>query len=355
MSGVGEVLETARRSRGMTQAELADLAGITQAALSRYENGLREPEDSHLEAIASALGVTPKLLRRGDRMTGGIAVAAHMRRRATAKVSVWRSLEARLNMLRLQTLALRSEVGLESDLQVPSFDPEIDGPERAAASLRLQWHMPVGPVRSVSAWMEAAGILIFEEDFGAAARVDGLSQWAGDYAVVLLNSNAPPDRRRLTLAHELGHLVLHSQFIDEGAEDQANRFAAELLMPGDQIRPMLRGRLTLARFVELKRYWGTSIASLVERAYHLGALTPAERTALYKQIGYRQWRIHEPASDEVPVERPRLAQHIADSLIAKGLDPDEVAEIAGYRSARENVAFRPSAGPEPGRRFTVVN
>lgn len=355
MSGVGEVLETARRARGMTQAELADLAGITQAALSRYENGLREPEESHLEAIAAALGITPKLLLRGDRMTGGIAVAAHMRRRASAKVTVWRSLEARLNMLRLQTLLLRGEVGLASDLQVPSFDPAIDSPEHAAASLRLQWRMPVGPIRSISAWMEAAGILIFEEDFGAAARVDGLSQWAGEYAVVLLNSNAPPDRKRLTLAHELGHLVLHSQFIDEHAEEQANLFAAELLMPADEIRPMLRGRLNLARFVELKRYWGTSIAALIERAFSLGLLTAADRTSLYKQIAYRQWRIHEPVSDEVPIERPQLAQHIADSLIAKGLSHDEVAEMAGYRSARDNTAFRPSVPLEQARRFTIVN
>lgn len=338
----------------MTQAELANRAGIKQATLSRYENGLREPDDEQLAIIAEALGVTPRLLLRGDRMTGGIAVAAHMRRRATAKVSVWRALEARLNMLRLFSLEMRSAVGLEPQLSIPSFDPVAETPEAAAQALRLSWRMPVGPIRSLSAWMEAAGVLIFEDEFGAAARVDGLSQWADGYAVVLLNATAPPDRKRLTLAHELGHLVLHSEHIDGDAEDQANAFAAELLMPAREIKPMLRGRLTLSAFVELKRYWGISIAAIIERAFHLNMLSADERTSLYKQLSHRQWRIHEPASEDVPVERPRLSGHIADALHAQGLDADEIARIAGFSSASENFAFRPTIGAEPARKFTVV-
>ncbi|UNX55202.1 ImmA/IrrE family metallo-endopeptidase [Georgenia sp. TF02-10] len=338
----------------MTQEELAEAAQVTQAALSRYEHDLRAPEPDVLEQLARALGVTPELLQHGDRMRGGIAVTAHMRRRATAKVSVWRSLEARLNMLRLHTKALRSEVGLRAELQVPAFDPAIDEPQDAARMVRLQWHMPVGPVHSLAAWMEAAGILIFEEDFGSAARVDGLSQWSDDYAVVMLNSAAPPDRKRLTLAHELGHLVLHSQYTDGDLEGHANAFAAELLMPAEEIKPMLRSRLTLARFVELKRYWGTSIAALIERAYQLGVLSSAERASLYKQMNNRRWRIHEPASDEVPIEAPRLVQHVADQLAAKGLDDDEIARLAGFSSPEENQLFVPRRPDSPWRHLTSV-
>ncbi|MCQ3814749.1 MAG: helix-turn-helix domain-containing protein [Acidimicrobiia bacterium] len=36
-------IATARRAKGLTQSELADHLGITQAALSRYENDLRQP------------------------------------------------------------------------------------------------------------------------------------------------------------------------------------------------------------------------------------------------------------------------------------------------------------------------
>ena len=342
MSGIGEVLATARRARGMTQEELAEAAAVTQAALSRYEHGLREPDSEVLQRLARSLGVTPALLERGDRMRGGIAVAAHMRRRATAKVSIWRSLEARLNMLRLHTMELHEEVTMRAELQVPTFDPAEDDPADAARMLRVQWRLPVGPVHSLVSWMEAAGVLIFEEDFGSAARVDGLSQWAEDHALVLLNASAPADRKRLTLAHELGHLILHAHYADEEMEDQANRFSAEFLMPAAEIKPMLRGRLTLSRLVDLKRYWGTSIQSLIERAFHLGVLSAQERSSLYKQLSARRWRTNEPASDEVPVEVPRLASHIADTLLAKGLTMTEIAQVTGFWSPKDNNAFVPS-------------
>jgi Zn-dependent peptidase ImmA (M78 family) len=328
----------------MTQEELAEAAAVTQAALSRYEHGLRTPDPDVLQRLARSLGVTPALLERGDRMRGGIAVAAHMRRRATAKVSVWRTLEARLNMLRLHTMQLHEEITMRAELQAPTFDPAEDDPEDAARMLRVQWRLPVGPVHSLASWMEGAGILIFEEDIGSAARVDGLSQWAEDHALVLLNASAPADRRRLTLAHELGHLLLHWQYADDEMEDQANRFGAEILMPAAEIGPMLRGRLTLSRLVDLKRYWGTSMQSLIERAFHLGAISAPERTSLYKQLSARRWRTNEPASDEVPVETPRLANHIADALQSKGLTMTEVAHLTGFWSPKDNNVFVPSRG-----------
>lgn len=59
MTALGEALRVARRAKGITQAELAERIGITQAALSRYENDLREPSQETVDAFAAALGVTP--------------------------------------------------------------------------------------------------------------------------------------------------------------------------------------------------------------------------------------------------------------------------------------------------------
>lgn len=64
---------------------------------------------------------------------------------------------------------------------------------------------------------------------------------------ILINSNAPETRMKFTLAHELGHIVIpwHTgtivSHLEPGEEDfeylqmesEANRFAAELLMPTD--------------------------------------------------------------------------------------------------------------------------
>ena len=58
MSGFSETLARLRRSRGMTQAELAAKLGISKSAVSMYERGNREPELDLLETMADLFGVT---------------------------------------------------------------------------------------------------------------------------------------------------------------------------------------------------------------------------------------------------------------------------------------------------------
>jgi Zn-dependent peptidase ImmA (M78 family)/transcriptional regulator with XRE-family HTH domain len=331
MNSIGEVIETARRAKGWTQEELAERAGVTQAALSRYEHDLRSPEPDVLDRIAASLGVTPKLLTAGARIEGGIAVTAHMRRSKTARATTWRALEARLNMARLHARHVFEEVSMQTERRVPTLDPDAVSPADAARLVRAQWRLPVGPIRGLVDWMESAGIVVIADDFGASARVDGLSQWSEDHPVVLINSAMPVDRQRWTLAHELGHLVLHTEYIDDDAERQADAFAAEFLMPADQIGPMLQ-RLRLGDLVDLKRAWGTSMAALVERACSLGKMTPAQRTSFYKAMNAKGYRYREPGSDQIPPETPRLIRHIGQTLSAKGLTDNDIASIAGFAS-----------------------
>lgn len=340
MSALGEVLETARRAQGLTQVELATAAGVTQAALSRYENGMREPDADVLGRLAQVLGVTVELLQHAGRARGGMALDVHMRRRQTAPPPVWKRLEARLNMYRWHSGALFDEVALRAEQYVPSLDPLDVTPEAAARFVRMQWRMPVGPVRSLIRWLEAAGCLVIAEDFQT-TRVDGLSQWVNNHPIVLVNALAPTDRLRLTLAHELGHLVLHATAIGDDIEAEANAFAAEFLMPAEYIRPSLRN-LKIGRLADLKREYMVSMQALVERAFSLDLLTPTQRTSFYKMFSARGWRTSEPGSAELPPEQPVLAQAIARDLVASGLRADEIARLAGFSDPSHNCLFQVS-------------
>lgn len=67
-----------------------------------------------------------------------------------------------------------------------------------------------------------------------------------DGFVIRINRHDPPKRQRFTVAHELAHFLLHRDEIGNGIEDdvlyrsslsdrreqQANRLAADILMPG---------------------------------------------------------------------------------------------------------------------------
>ncbi|HEU5270453.1 MAG TPA: XRE family transcriptional regulator [Jatrophihabitans sp.] len=339
-AGFGEAITTARKARGWTQEELAARADVVQGPLSRYENDLREPDEDTLERIANALGVTVKFLRTASRAKGAMAVDAHMRRRATAKPTLWRQLEARLNMYRIHSRVLMEQVLLRADQHIPRFDPYESDPATAARLVRMQWRMPIGPVRRLVRWLESAGCLVIAEDFGT-DRVDGMSQWVDDLPIMLINEKAPTDRLRLTIAHELGHLVLHSAEVTDSIEDEANAFAAEFLMPAETIRPQLRG-VRANQLLDLKQEWGVSMAALVERAYTLGLTTATGRTQFYKMMSARDWRTREPGSDRLPPERPEMTFQIADALLARGLTRSEIATMAGFAAPEDNTLFRPT-------------
>lgn len=336
---LGEAIVTLRRANGLTQQALADRAEITQAALSRYENELRSPDAAAVATLAASLGVTAEFLQRAERPDGAFMIDAHMRRRATAKPTVWRRLEARLNVYRQHLEAITETVDLVPRLSLPTFDPMEYAPDEAARMVRMQWRMPAGPVRGLTRWLESAGCLIISEDFGSVAgggRVDGLSQWSSDAPVMLVNMRAPTDRLRLTLAHELGHICLHSGELGGDPEDEANGFAAEFLMPAAAIRADLRN-IDLGRLHLLKRLWGVSMQALIERAHHLGTLAPAKRTSLYKALSKRGWRTKEPLSDELPPEQPTLTHRLVDALSEAGLTQTETRNIIGIAESADNL------------------
>lgn len=62
MMSVGKMISTIRKERRLSQAQLAELVGISKQAISNYERGEREPDYVTLEAIADALNVAVSML-----------------------------------------------------------------------------------------------------------------------------------------------------------------------------------------------------------------------------------------------------------------------------------------------------
>jgi Zn-dependent peptidase ImmA (M78 family) len=334
MNSLGLVIETARRARGVTQEELAESVGIRQGALSRYENGLRQPDEQILTKLADALDVTADFLLGAGKVRGAAAVDAHMRRRKTAKPSDWRRLEARLNMYRLHARRVFEQIAVRAEHRIPTLDPFETDASTAARFVRMQWRMPSGPVRNLAGWIEAAGCIVIEEDFGT-VRIDGLSQWVDEVPILLINQTAPTDRKRLTMAHELGHLCLHTHDIGDDVEGEATSFAAEFLMPLETIRPQLRN-LTIGKLHDLKRVWGVSMQSLIERALEARLIGISDRTGFYKMLSARGWRTQEPLSEELPPETPLLLRNVSEALISQGLSRHEVAQVIGITEDSRN-------------------
>ncbi len=319
----GQMLQLVRVARGMTQAELAGRSGVSQAVLSKAESGTVELAAPRLAEVADALGVPVARLAADDATAGVFSACAFHRKRSSLPVSDAKRIQANLNLRRMQVEAL---LPLDvAAVRVPQKAPSEDGwdsPEDIALETRDAMGLGEGPIDDLVAAVEALGAVVVLADLEA-ARIDAISSWPdGHRPAFLLNSRTPADRRRFTLAHELGHAVMH-RLPTADQESEADRFASELLMPANSIRPDLAG-LDLPKLVRLKPKWGVSMAALVRKGRDVGAITEHE----YKQLnialstaGYRK-------SEPVPLreEFPHLVDQTVRRRIGRGERVQQLAD-----------------------------
>jgi Zn-dependent peptidase ImmA (M78 family)/DNA-binding XRE family transcriptional regulator len=321
-----DMVRLAREARAMTQAELADAAGVQQGTVSKVENGLIELEPERVDALARALRYPVDLLNAPAHPEAVLALF-HRKLRTTPAAKV-KAAQARVNLARLHLSKLLEGVELEHAYTFPQLDlDELEGDiETAAQTVRRAWRLPMGPVRNLTAAVEAAGGIIAELDFGA-LQIDAAAQWPrGDRPYFFMRPGLSPDRYRFNLAHEVGHMVLHDA-PDPNLEDQAHAFAGALLVPAEELRPQLPSRLTLAAMLELKLYWGVSMAMLVMRSSQIGAITERQKRSYFQMANARGVRKVEPG--KLRPEQPSLIQKVlATHMRDLGYSTSELSRVA---------------------------
>ncbi len=298
------LLRVARQARGWSQAELSRNSGVSQANLSKLENGLIGPTDEVVDRVASALRFPESFFYQNHRLVGlPISVHPMYRKKASVGQKAIDRLEAELNIRLMHLRQLLAAADFEPELLLPRLDPDEfgGGPERIAELVRRTWLVPSGPLYDLVGWIERAGCIVVHCDL-AALSVDGVTIQAPDMPpCVFLNRNQPSDRQRFTLAHEIGHIVMHRVPSPE-MEDEANAFASALLMPARELRPKLGGRLTLQRLAALKPVWRVSMAALLYRAKAIGAITSSQSGYLWRQMSSMGFRRAEPPELDFPAE-----------------------------------------------------
>ena len=89
--------------------------------------------------------------------------------------------------------------------------------------------------------IQKMGIHVKEENLS----IDGITRTdENGLCVILYNRNISVERKRFTVAHEIGHIVLEhtsifgdcDQFSKNSQEKEANAFAGELLVPSDDLK-----------------------------------------------------------------------------------------------------------------------
>jgi Zn-dependent peptidase ImmA (M78 family)/transcriptional regulator with XRE-family HTH domain len=322
------MLQLARAARGFTQGDLASRSGVTQALISKLENGITtDPSPETVDSIASALNLPSAFMYSTDKVYG--LPPYHYRKRARLGKRALDMIEAIVNIRRMHIERLVKSYEIPASKQFPTIDLDKNQwtPRTAAQFLRGMWLIPRGPIDNLTEIVERAGAIVIQMNFDT-ALLDAVSlRLPGLPPLIFMNTAVSGDRYRFTLAHEVAHLTCHHQpENDENMEEQADEFAAELLMPAKEIRPYLTNP-TMGSLARAKSFWKVSMKALIVQASRLNVIPPSQYTSLnvlYSKAGYS--KRGEPFP--IPVERPNaLGEAIRHHLNALHYSAEEMGRL----------------------------
>lgn len=349
----------ARDSRELTQSGLADRMKIAQGTLSKYETGLLVPPEDVVREFAKVLAYPESFFFQSEQAYG--FPPFHFRKRKKLSQKALNRIIAEMNIRRMHVKRLALSYERDSTGLIPEVDmDEYQGIskrrptiEDVAQHVREAWGVPRGPIENMVSLIERNGGIVVPCEFGT-DLIDAMSQRIDGMPVLFfVNRAAPADRIRYTLAHELGHMILHTLSLseDDTMEEQADAFAGAFLLPADEIRPQLR-RIDLPHLANLKGYWKVSMAALVMRADRLGLITPYQKKSFWIEMsrtGYRNTEPNEPAG-ESPEAITRMIHFHQRQL---GYSKSDIATLLHLVSPEFTRLYDDALGSQPKSPATV--
>ena len=213
--------------------------------------------------------------------------------------------------------------------------------------------LPTTPFGKGAVLLEPAPVTWGSSEGALVRNPDNHNEWG-----IFYNDKARPERQRFTLAHELGHFVLHrnshtsfncdKESIYTGAdtlklvEREADEFASNLLMPGDRLRHRITGkRINFQLLGELAKEFGVSLEAMCIR---LIKFTEQRAMLVYWDYGYLkyQWRSQLAIRTRVRMRSTDDPQEpLSDTLAA---DENIVQEWDGIQMPAKNWCSSEPAG-----------
>jgi Zn-dependent peptidase ImmA (M78 family) len=341
-------LAQARRIRGLSLRDLSDaLAGaVSYNALHKYEKGEMMPDGSVLTKLCHALGQRPDFFFR----PGTVNLSnVEFRKKASLKAKDEDALKEQSADFFERYLEVEEIVGVAGKFVNPIDGFEIQNTadiEVAANRMRSAWNLGNDPIPAVLALLEEKHLKVYEAN--APDEFEGFSGHAGELPIIVLNKNRPPDRKRLTALHELGHLVLNfaAHFTPKEIEELCHAFAAALLIPEASFSEVFGGKRkhsTTRELVAIKERWGISCAATMMRAAKLGLIVPSALKrffTLWNEWGYRK--------NEPGVWHGQELAHRFEALIHRAASQGLITLTKGaYLAGQSLDTFRRSLQPVP--------
>lgn len=287
-------LRLARLRLGYTLTKLAEVSGVSPRTLTDYENGHRSPTEDSLVKLSDALFVPVAFLERESIEPVPVGAASF---RKLSKASATR----RDAVLAKASLALEFFETIEERFRLPTPDiPTLDklAPDQAAELVRHRWNLGDRPISNMVHLLESKGVRVASLTH-AYDDIDAFCFYRDGIPYAFLNTDKTGERQRFDAAHELGHLVLHSELemdpsTSKEREAEANAFASSFLMPRTAVESHQMRTAGVERILAARSYWKVSAMAMTHRLHELDLLTDWQYRSACITLSDRGFRRAEP-------------------------------------------------------------
>ncbi|WP_052594755.1 helix-turn-helix domain-containing protein [Aureispira sp. CCB-QB1] len=287
---VGYRIKSARKLKGLSLQNVADELGVSKQMVSKYENGVSIPPSSKLLSLSKLFDQKVDYFFRSFKIELG---EVNFRKKSSFSAKKENSLKEQIKIKLENYLWIESVLGIDSSFNNIISNKTINSIldiEAVVLSLRNSWSIGVDPIYNIIQLLEDKEIKIIEI-YDADDKFDGLATYIDNkYPVIVVNGNFPVERKRFTLLHELGHLLLQIPRCELAEEEKfCHRFASEFLLPRKMLINEFGGKrkhISFTELVSIQKKYGISIPAIIYRLVELGVLPKEYHKQFYKKINF---------------------------------------------------------------------
>lgn len=353
----GEKLKLARELKLWTISKLGKELNVSHQLVSDWENNKKRPTFEKMLDIENKLGFPRHFYYSVEKNMTADNELLFFRKGAAVAVKYQKQVEQSAILFSIVSKIIERYVNLP-EFRQPNFihkarefsQIDLEYIANVANKLRAEYNLGIGPLSNMTLLVEKMGIRVHFEDLSS-AKIDALTLFVNKQPYIIINNQRISSVRiRFNLAHELGHILLHSSYDkketlnssnNKRIEMEANYFAGCLLLPEEGFVLDLTST-NMNHLIQLKKHWKVSLQAIIYNGEQSGVISSKQVLFLRQQISRNKWRLFEPFDDEIPIEYPTLFNkalefinennptYINEICRESGLDKDRVLDMFNY-------------------------
>lgn len=287
---IGQRIRNSRVHKGLSMQEVANSIGVSKQMINKYEQGKSMPTSDKLIALAKLFQQKVDYFFRKPEVNIGEINFRKKSKFGAKKIS---ALKEEIRIRIENYLYIENICEVSNDFANPLVNSivanEIDV-KTSAITLREFWNIGLDAIHNIIDLLEDNHIKVIEiED--ESGSFDGLATVIDDkYHIIVISKGMPIERKRFTLMHELGHLLLPIRHLDLKQQERfCNVFASEMLLSEANVLNEFgkqRSRITLEELKNVQEKYGISISAIVYKLGETGIMSQVQVRRFYQQLNF---------------------------------------------------------------------